>query len=205
MPATPAWLASTEALLNRYVAASGKAAALAARLEGKSLQVEIHGLAPLRAAVCDGRLALLAGEDSPADSVISGSASAFLQMFRTSPRLPASGGRATLQVRGDAEAANLYRELLAAARPDWEEELSRFIGDLPARRALQFVRRTAAYARRAGRIAGENIAEYLQEESRDLVNASELDEFLRGVDALRETTDRIEARLARLEQRLKNR
>ena len=36
-------------------------------------------------------------------------------------------------VRGDAETANLYRELLAAARPDLEEELSRWVGDLPAR------------------------------------------------------------------------
>ncbi len=45
------------------------------------------------------------------------------------------------------------------------------------------------------------MAEYLQEESRVLVNKTELEEFLRGVDAVRETADRIEARLARLEQR----
>jgi len=51
--------------------------------------------------------------------------------------------------------------------------------------------------------AGENIAEYLQEEGRDLVNKTELEEFLRGVDELRETADRIEVRLARLEARLK--
>jgi len=47
------------------------------------------------------------------------------------------------------------------------------------------------------------IAEYLQEEGRDLVNKTELEEFLRGVDELRETADRIEARLGRLEQRVK--
>ena len=59
--------------------------------------------------------------------------------------------------------------------------------------------------RQAGnnRTAGENIAEYLQEESRDLVNKIELGEFLRGVDELRETADRVEARLGRLEQRVK--
>jgi ubiquinone biosynthesis protein UbiJ len=42
----------------------------------------------------------------------------------------------------------------------------------------------------------------LQEEGRDLVNRTELDEFLRGVDEVRETTDRIEARLGHLERRL---
>ena len=49
---------------------------------------------------------------------------------------------------------------------------------------------------------GENIAEYLQEEGRDLVNRTELEEFLHGVDQLRETGDRVEARLGRLEARL---
>jgi ubiquinone biosynthesis protein UbiJ len=60
-----------------------------------------------------------------------------------------------------------------------------------------------AWARKVQRTVGENVAEYLQEESRDLVNKPELEEFLRGVDALRETADRVEARLVRLEQRLK--
>jgi len=88
------------------------------------------------------------------------------------------------------------------ARPDPEEELSRWIGDLPARRVSQWARGAFEFARRARRTAGENIAEYLQEEGRDLVNRTELDDFLRGVDELRETADRIEARLGRLEARL---
>jgi len=89
------------------------------------------------------------------------------------------------------------------ARPDPEEELSRWIGDLPARRVSLLAQRALSLVRRARRTAGENIAEYLQEEGRDLVNRTELEEFLRGVDELRETADRIEARLGRLEQRLK--
>jgi ubiquinone biosynthesis protein UbiJ len=106
------------------------------------------------------------------------------------------------QIRGDAEIANRYRELFVLARPDPEEELSRWIGDLPARRVSLIAERAIAFVRRARRTAGENIAEYLQEEGRDLVNRTELDEFLRGVDELRETADRIEARLGRLERRL---
>ena len=111
-------------------------------------------------------------------------------------------GRRPAQIRVDAEIANLYRELFMLARPDPEEELSRWVGDLPARRLSQFAGRALEYARRARRTAGANIAEYLQEEGRDLVNKTELDEFLRGVDELRETADRIETRLGRLEQRL---
>jgi ubiquinone biosynthesis protein UbiJ len=74
---------------------------------------------------------------------------------------------------------------------------------LPARRVSEFAKRALAFARHAHRTAGENIAEYLQEEGRDLVNKTELEEFLRNVDDLRETADRIEARLGRLEARIR--
>jgi ubiquinone biosynthesis protein UbiJ len=115
-----------------------------------------------------------------------------------------SQGRAALQIRGDAEIAARYRELIAAARPDFEEELSRLVGDMPARRMSQFALAALAWARKTGRTAGENLAEYLQEESRDLVNKPELEEYLQGVDQAREAADRVAARLARLEQRLKD-
>ncbi len=107
-----------------------------------------------------------------------------------------------MQVRGDAEVAAAYRQLLLLARPDWEEELSRFVGDLPARRAVRFATQAAAFLRGAARSMGENVAEYLQEESRDVVGRTELDEFLQGVDELRESGDRLAARVKRLELRL---
>ena len=201
MPATAAWLASAEALLNRCIDSSTQAASLAQRLQGTSLQLDIDGITRVRANAHHGRLALTAGDDSAADAVISGSPPALLQLFRGGARR--EPGKPAAQIRGDAEIANLYRELFMLARPDPEEELSRWIGDFPARRVSQFTQALFKLARRARRTAGENIAEYLLEEGRDLVNTTELDEFLRGVDELRETADRIETRLARLEARLK--
>jgi ubiquinone biosynthesis protein UbiJ len=211
MPATAAWLASVEALFNRGIDGSTQAAALARRLEGTALQVDIEGMTRIRAAVAGGRLALMSGEDpgaapAAADATISGSPPALWQLVRGAANrrsgTPAAAARRAAQIRGDGEIANLYRELFSLARPDPEEELSRWIGDFPARRVSQFARRVYEGAVRARRTAGENIAEYLQEEGRDLVNKTELEEFLRGVDELRETADRIEARLGRLEQRL---
>ena len=135
-----------------------------------------------------------------ADAAISGSLPALLQLLKGGAnREP---GKPAAQIRGDAEIANRYRELFVLARPDPEEELSRWIGDFPARRLSQLAERAIDLARHVRRTAGENIAEYLQEEGRDLVNKTELEEFLRGVDELRETADRIEARLGRLEARL---
>jgi len=208
MPATPAWLAAVEALLNRGIQASMQATALARRLDATALRVDIEGLTSIRASVTGGRLALAAADPSRESAAhervnasIKGSPFALLRLAAGNVQPETQAARTA--VRGDAEIANSYRELIAAARPDLEEELSRIVGDLPARRLSQFALKTAAWARQARRTAGENIAEYLQEESRDLVSRPELDEFLQGVDAARETVDRVEARLTRLEQRLK--
>jgi ubiquinone biosynthesis accessory factor UbiJ len=201
MPATAAWLASAEAMFNRGIDASAQAAALAQRLEGTALQIDVEAFARIRTSVHHGRLVLLAGDDSAASATISGSPSALLQLLRGgAERKP---GKPRAEIRGDAEVANLYRELFTLARPDAEEELSRWIGDFAARRVAGFARQALAFAARVRRTAGDNIAEYLQEEGRDLVNKTEHEEFLRGVDQLRETADRIEARLGRIEARLK--
>jgi ubiquinone biosynthesis accessory factor UbiJ len=202
MAATPAWLASAEAVLNRNIAASTRAAALAKRLEGTSLQVDVDGITRVRMTCCGGRTALLAGDDSPADAVVSGSAPALMQMFRAGT--PNAQTRTSVQIRGDAEIANLYRDLFAAARPDLEEELSRWVGDMPARHLSLLAKSVRTWARRARRAAAENIAEYLQEEGRDLVTKTEMAEFLRGVDGVRESLDRIEARLILIERRGKS-
>jgi ubiquinone biosynthesis accessory factor UbiJ len=201
MPATPAWLASAEAVFNRNIPGSSRAAALAKRLGGTSLQVDIDGITRVRAACFDGRLALTAGDDSPADAVIAGTAPALLQMFRRAS--PAVQSGSSIQIKGDAEIADRYRELFVLARPDLEEELSRLLGDLPARQLSQLARGVRSWASRARRTAGENIAEYLQEEGRDLVTKTEMEEFLRGVDGARDTLERVEARIAGIERRLK--
>lgn len=202
MPATPPWLAAAEALLNRNIAASSQASRLAQRLNGTSLQVDVEGVARVRALMQGERLSLLAGDDSPADVLISGTPPALWSLLRTSTTASAPAHRKTsAQIRGNAEIAQLYKELFSAARPDPEEELSRWIGDLPARHVSRIAQEFGTWLKRTRRIAGENLAEYWQEESRDLPSRTEADEYLQGVDQVREAADRLEARISRLELR----
>jgi ubiquinone biosynthesis protein UbiJ len=209
MPATPAWLAAVESLLGRAILGSAQARSLTKRLEGTALQVNLEGLASFQARVADGRLSLIAGDTTApgiaklASATITGTPLGLLNLARSGPKDGQSKVRTPVQIHGDAEIANLYRQLLAAAQPDLEDELSRLVGDFPARRLSQIARKTFGWLQKTRRTTGENIAEYLQEESRDLVSAPELGEFLQGVDMLRETADRVEARLAQLERRLK--
>ena len=203
MPATPVWLAAVESVLDRGIDQSLRASALCARLNGTSMEIRIEGFAPIRIAVSSGRLSLARGGEGAADAVIAGSVFALLDLFAR--REDGAVPRERAQIGGDAETAARYRDLLELARPDWEEELSRLIGDLPARRLSLAAQAALSWARGFARTAGANVAEYLQEESRALVSKPEVEEFLASVDELRETADRVEARLARLERRLDGR
>jgi len=111
--------------------------------------------------------------------------------------------RGDVRIEGDAEVAQQFRELAALLRPDLEHSLSRLIGRSGAHVLTRGLRGAAQWTRTAARTALQNVAEYLAHERGDLVSRAEAEQFLRGVDDLREQLDRIEARLAVLTQRMR--
>ena len=76
---------------------------------------------------------------------------------------------------------------------------TRLVGDVAARQLGNFARAAAGWGEKSLSTLTQNISEYLQEESRDLVTRTEANEFLAAVDGLREAVDRLEARIARLD------
>ena len=72
-----------------------------------------------------------------------------------------------VNLSGDAATAQRFQKLLEFARPDLEEELSRFIGDVAAHRIAEIARGIGDWARDVRKTMGGNIREYLQEESRE--------------------------------------
>jgi len=191
-------LAPLEALLNRNIDESAEARALAAALEGRSLALCLKPT-PLRIvlSVSGGRLRATASGDQPADASIEGSPIA-LAMLARAGGTPV-GRMSGVQISGDAETAQAFHRLLAATRPDLEEELSRLTGDVVAHRVAGAARAAFAFGRRTLDTFAQNVAEYLTEESRDLPTRTETDGFLAGVDRLREDVDRLEVRVRLLE------
>lgn len=186
-----------EAVLNRQVSASPRAGELLAGLAGRCLTVTLRHT-PWRVAFrSDGKALFLsrdAGGDS--DAEISGSPFNLLALAGTSPEAVIRRGDVTIE--GDAQIANQFRELGTLLRPDIEEELSRIVGDVPAHQLGLVARASLDWLRKGLSTAGSNLAEYLAHERRDLVPQAEAAEFLQGVDQLRETVDRLEARIAAL-------
>jgi ubiquinone biosynthesis protein UbiJ len=196
-------LAALEALLNRGIQSSAQGPAQARRLEGTALRLDVDEFpASVRGAVVGGRLLLATATRDPdaaalpADATIQGSVWSLLRLAGAT----GSGGL-SVQVHGDAQTANLYRELLNSAQPDWEEELSKVIGDMAARRVSRLSAGAVQWLRSTRQTAAQNIAEYLEEESRLLPTRAELEELLQGVDAIREAAARVDARLRLLERR----
>ena len=91
--------------------------------------------------------------------------------------------------------------MLGEVRWDAEEDLSRVVGDIAARRLVLAGEAALAWPRRAAANLAATAAEYLTEEQRMLPSRSGIDEFVRQVDTLREAVERLEKRIDRLTRR----
>lgn len=189
-----------ESVLNRNIAGSAAARSLCKRLEGKVLALRFSGLPLSISFLSDGeRMTLDTAQPQTASATLSGTPLSFMQLAGATPEAALRTG--AVHIEGDAEVAQTFSELLKAARPDLEEELSRVIGDVAAHQLGNVARSVFAFGHRASDTFAQNVAEYLQEESRDLPTRTEADEFIVGVDKLRDDVERLEARLSLLEAR----
>lgn len=105
-----------------------------------------------------------------------------------------------VRIAGDAEFAATLGKLAENLRWDPEEDLAHWFGDAPAYRIARTARSLAGHAQRASRGLLDAVADYLLDENPQLVRHRVVDAFGRDVATLREDTERLEKRLARLEQ-----
>ncbi|MEJ0099162.1 MAG: SCP2 sterol-binding domain-containing protein [Pseudomonadota bacterium] len=187
-----------QALVDRGVEGSPRARELLAQLEGRNMQV-LARYTPWQLWLLAerGQLRLLRESTSAANVQLTGTPMALLALLREDPAAVIRRGDATLS--GDAEAGQRFQELAQLLRPDLEAGLARVIGDIPAHGAGSLLRKAMAYARSSLETQARNLGEYLAHERQLLVPRSEAAQFLEDVDALRESTDRLAARIARLE------
>ena len=98
-------------------------------------------------------------------------------------------------IEGDAEFASAISRVAANLEWDFEEDLSRVVGDIAAHRLAQAGRGAAAWPRQAAQSIAANASEYLTEEAKLLVTPLQASEFVRGVDELRDAVERLEKRI----------
>lgn len=116
------------------------------------------------------------------------------------PFLQRRGATAAGRVRieGDADLARRLQSLARRFDPDWRHPFVEAFGEIAGVQIADAVAATLSRARAAGRGLVESGAEFLTEESRDLVARAELDAFLDDVDAVHDDVERMDARVRRL-------
>ena len=178
-------------VLNDYPAAQSRLVAYA----GKTIGVKIARVEMRLRVTVDGRFEMLG--DGSADVQLDVTLTIPLRLLPTLALKQESAYR-QVEFTGDTELAALLSELARHLKWDVEEDLSHVVGDIAAHRVVDSAKSLHAWGNDASRRLAENIAEYLTEERDVLITQRDAEDFARQVETLRDDTDRLEKRVARL-------
>ncbi|HEY0659773.1 MAG TPA: SCP2 sterol-binding domain-containing protein [Lysobacter sp.] len=103
-----------------------------------------------------------------------------------------------LRIEGDADLARRLQRLAERFDPDWQQPFAAVFGDVVGVQVASALANGLRHARDAAGAFATNAAEFVTEESRDVVPRDELNAFHDDVDTLRDDVERVAARVARL-------
>jgi ubiquinone biosynthesis protein UbiJ len=193
-----------EAALNRALALDPDTRESLKSLDGRriALALETPALA-LQVSVKDQRLHV-----GPVDEVGEPDLSVRSTLGGLLGQLPALMGNALrrdnaapvgrVRVSGDAELARRLQTLAERFDPDWQQPFVAVFGEIIGVQVANAARSALRQLRDAGGNLAQSAAEFVTEESRDVVGRAELNAFHDDVDALRDDVERLQAKVERL-------
>lgn len=190
-----------EVAINRYLALDDAALDGLEALHGRSLAFRIDPPDWLLVIDIIGRRVRVAGTaDTKPEALVSGAPSVFLRLF--GEQLTRGNALPTgLRLEGDPELLQRFQGLLMQVGFDPAEILEPWFGDIAAQRLADTAAGVFGWMRGAFDSLSQQTADYLQYESRDLVDKHQVEAFIDEVDALRDRAARAAARVDRLERR----
>jgi ubiquinone biosynthesis accessory factor UbiJ len=198
MPLLDASLEILEAAVNRYLSLDDGALDHLAKLHGKVVEFRIDGPdISLYFIPSPAGLQVFAQIEGEPDCTIQGTLFALAKLGSSEKNDQLFGG--DVRISGDAALAHQFGRILSAIDIDWEEQLSRIVGDIPAHQFGHSLRGLFSWGASAQESIEQDIAEYLQEEIRSLPHPEECREFDDGVDRTRDDVERLEARVKRMQ------
>jgi len=193
-------IATLEKAFNRFLALDPEAAGQLAAMEGRVICLQLEAI-NIRLYLFPSAedVMILDSFDAEADTTISGTplALARLGMAADSQAEMFSGD---VKISGDLKLGSQFNRLLGSLDIDWEEQLSKFTGDMAAHTLGNLSRSIGAVKQRNKDAMKMNMGEYLQEEIQYLPSRNETDLFIKDVDTVRNDVARFKARLNKLAQ-----
>ena len=166
-------------------------------LSGKRLAVSLQGTG-ITVYLCfhaDGVGLTLESED-PVDVRAAGPPFTLLRALKDLDKQGEFGAEVT--VTGDAEVLRQLQMVLMRLEIDWEEHLSRVVGDIAAHQLANMGRGAFAWGRSTSQTLAEDLGEYLAEESLLIAAKADVDALATDIDDLRDATERLDIRVGRL-------
>ena len=108
-----------------------------------------------------------------------------------------------ISIKGDLELANQVSQVLKRIEWDVEEDLSQYIGDIPAIQATKVLKKIVTNSQKnISNISGA-LLEYWQEENKILTKKRDVEIFNSEVDKIVEDTERLEAKIKKIVEKIK--
>ena len=184
-------------VLDRIVRLDPGFAEQLAPLQGRRL--EFHLTAPPLAFAAtwqDGRFQIgPVPQSGEGDLSLSASLGALLSQLLPGRETTATVGR--MRISGDAELARRLQQLVQRYDPDVEGLFVSTFGEVLGVQLAQGLKQALGGLRNAGKAAARDGAQFLTEESRDLVARAELEAFCDDGDDLRDAVERLERKIQR--------
>ena len=143
----------------------------------------------------DGGLAL-AGEAIKAEAVVRMTPSTALRVLAGD-----EAAHRLIDIEGDVELGTALAQILRGLSWEYEEDLSRIIGDAPAHELAALGRNIATGIRRQSWNLAEMLSEYWQEEQPMLAKKRHVQGFIDNVDMVRDDVERLAKHIEKLEAR----
>ncbi len=203
MTIKPLVISAIEIALNKYLSLDEDVAVFLRPLSGKIIAVTIQPFGEtIYLCPTSQSIQIIDVYTGEVDTTLTGSLMALgLMGLSSTPARSFFSGE--VQITGDLTIGHRFQRLFEQLDVDIEEQLSRYTGDVIAHKIGHFFRRANQWQKENFMTAQLNIKEFLQDETQDLPPAPEVNILSQQIDLLREDFDRLEARVKRLDTKLK--
>ena len=191
-----------ERVINHALRQDNATLARLARQEGRMAAVDIEGLGRFNVRLLRDGIALSMTPDSDSEVVLSGKLTDFLELARAEDKAHELIN-SDIDMDGDTELALYLTRTVQALDIDWESAIQPLTGGLLAHQIGKGLRSLSRWSSDTGSTYRTAAKEYLEDELQAVTPSAMLDDFATQTDDLRLMMDRIEARIAGLENKKK--
>jgi ubiquinone biosynthesis protein UbiJ len=197
-----AGIAALEKAINQALTLDSASSKKLGLLDGKIFRIDLDG-PDLQFFILPSEnvLMLMGHYEGAATTQVRGYPSDFVELL-TADDAGSALINGNITLKGDSASLLELQAILHNLDLDWEAELAKVIGDIPAHQIGKAVRTGLQWGKQTHHSLVRQIEEYIHEEGRLLPPRAEIEDFFTDVSKLKDDSDRLAAKIAKLSNKL---